>query len=597
MQEPNKRKYVGFRGNDFSNEDVKLYRSPSCVNMWKNYQNSDGAKVETRAGETLIGEFGLQIFGLFFFDITTAGNTITKTLVHAGTKLYLWTNYPTLPAAKTELFTGMNMRESHAFVFNNTLFIKDGINYLEYDGTTIKEVVGTIPLTSNNRTPEGLSYDVDGNPTLAKYQDINLLQAKKKNAFVGDGKSTNYYLDTNNLDPKSTFLMTALINDSVTAIEDIDFTVNRTTGVVMPTTASIFPAPSTAGTANIVITYSKTIAGHRDQVNKCTITTGFDNRIFIAGNQDYPNTLLHSELEDPRYIRDTSYEPEGLDLAPIKTIIAGDEVLWVVKEPSQNNTTVFYHMPTIDSTYGKIYPKNQSNISTGCLSTGLNFGDDIVFLSSEGLKAISGSINSKKLLDDRSSLVNPKMTTEIGYANAKLEEYKGYLLCLVNSHIYLADSRQISSGDFANGDDQYEWYYWEMPNNITYIKEIKGDLYLGNAAGNIYVLNGTTDNGVAINSKWTNPNDNFGTDTKLKNANKLGGTAEVAPLGADITVRYRTDKGEWKTAGTYTDLKGYIVYKIKATKWVKIQLEFSSTKPFAIYSNTLESYYGSYVKR
>ena len=38
---------------------------------------------------------------------------------------------------------------------------------------------------------------------------------------------------------------------------------------------------------------------------------------------------------------------EGLDLSEVTGLGAGNNALWVFKEPSQANTTVFYHNPTI----------------------------------------------------------------------------------------------------------------------------------------------------------------------------------------------------------------------------------------------------------
>lgn len=587
MQRPKTRKYGNFRGVDFFNSEIKLYRSPNCLNMWKNY---DTGIIETRPGVSLIGEFGLQINGLFFYDIVVAGTKTTKVIVHAGTKLYTWDNFPTLPTIKTEIYTGMNVRESQAFIWNNIFFIKDGINYLEYDGVDVKKVVGTIPITAREVTPLGEPVN-DDNDTI--YQYVNILQPKRINGFVGDGEATEYYLNARDLDPSSTFVMTATVN-GITQIEGMDFTVDREKGkVTFFTTPSV---PLQPGESNVFITFSKTITGSEDKILKSTILTGFDKRIFFSGNQDYPNTLFHSELDDPRYVRDTAYYTEGLDLSPIKAIVGGNDVLWVFKEPNQSNTTIFYHVPTIDNQYGKVYPSQQANISNGCVSTGINFNDDIVFFSNKGLEAINGAINSEKLLSHRSTLVDSKMTVESNYTSLKLAEYKGYLVCLINGKVYLADSRQVFTNELT-GEIEYEWYYWELPNAITYLKEYNNSLFLGNATGNIYELDGDTDNGVDINSKWRLPHDNFGSDTVLKSTNKRGGVADVKPIeNGKITVKCKTDNDEWKTVGTYDASKGYIVYSIKEKKFKDIQIEFSSKK-MGIISATLEAYDGSYVKR
>ena len=288
----------------------------------------------------------------------------------------------------------------------------------------------------------------------------------------------------------------------------------------------------------------------------------FDSRVFFSGNQDYPNTVFHSELNDPRYIRDNAYYMEGLDLSPVKEMIAGNDVLWVLKEPNQANTTVFYHTPTIDYTYGKIYPSKSANIATGCDGRGINFSDDIVFFSNRGMEAINGEINSEKLLAHRSSNIDKGLLAESNYDDMKLVEYKGYLMCLLNSHLYLADSRQIFTNELT-GEIEYEWYYWEFPNSINFIKEIKGKLFLGNASGSLYELSGTTDNDVEIVSKWTSPKDNFGSDTVLKTTNKRGGVADGT---GTITVKVKTDNGSWETIGTYTATNNYIVYNIKKKK-------------------------------
>lgn len=592
------RKYAEFKGIDLSSDNLLLSRSPNAVNVWKKY---DTGRIGTRPGMTLLGEFGLRVYGVHFFDITTGGSVATQVIVHAGTKLYKWDNYPTAPvmsgeeATVTELFTGMNLKESESFVINNILFIKDGLNYLEYNGTEISAVVGTIPITSNNRTPAGMSYDSSGNPTSELYQEVNLLQPKRINKFVGDGVSTNYYLDTQNLDASSIFVITVEI-DGITKIEGIDLEVNRTLGIVIPTLPETFPKPATDGVANITITFSKTVSGYADRINKCNLATMFDNRVFFSGNIDYPSTVFHTELTDARYIRDNAYYQEGLDYTPVRDMIAGDDVLWVLKEPNQSNKTIFYHTPTLDYNYGKIYPSKESNISTGCIGRGINFSDDIVFFSDRGMEAINGAINSEKLLAHRSSNIDKGILAETNYKDMKLAEYQGYLLCLVNKRIYLADSRQLFTNDLT-GELEYEWYYWELPNNITYMKEIKGILFLGNADGKTFKLDGTSDNGVEIMSKWTTPKDNFGSGTVLKTTNKRGGIADVGVVeDGTITVKAKIDNGSWEAIGNYNVDKGYIVYNIKKKKWKQIQLEFSSSN-FELFSCTLEAFTGSYIKR
>ena len=577
------RKYSNFRGVDFSNNEVNLYRSPDSVNMWKNYDDGEG--IETRPGMTLLGDFGSQIFGLFFYKIQ---DTI-QVIVHAGTKLYRWTNYPNSPVEKTELFSGMKPAFSMFHVFNSILFIHDGINYLEYDGTTCQNVVGTIPITRLGTTPSGAIYkdDVD-----YVYQDINCLTSLRKNGFVADGESTEYHLDTYDLDPAATYIMHATVN-GIDKLEAVDFTVDRTNGVVTFNEAP--PAPLEDGDSNVIITYSKANSEMANRVKKCTISVEFDNRIFFSGNPDYPNTVFHTELEDPRYVSDVGYSTVGLDMAAVKTLIPGNGILWVFKETVQNGSNAFYLTPTIDYKLGKIYPSETGNISTGCISTGVNFNDDICFFSRNGLEAIGKNLGNDQILDHRSSLVDSRLISNTDYQNIKIAEYRGYLMCLVDSKIFLADSRNLY--EKTQNKAEYEWFYWELPFDINYITEYQNDLYLGNSDGEIYILEGITDNEEAIFSKWTTAKDTFKYDSYRKITNKRGGTASVKQMENDaIKLKTKTEIRE-NEIGTYNDEKGYIVYRVKEKKWKWLQLEFSSNKPFGLFSCTLEAFIGGYVKR
>lgn len=576
------RKYSNFRGVDFSNNEVNSSRSPLALNMWKNYKDSEC--IETRPGMELLGNFGNKILGLFFFN----KEENLHVLLHVGTKLLKWTNYPNKPVQTSKLFTGMNIKESSSFTFNNTLFIKDGLNYLEYDGEKISKVVGTIPMTSYYKNPDGSTPIDSDTDTDLVYQAVNCLTSLRRNAFIGDGKSTKYQLDSIDLDSASVFLMEAEV-DGIKLIENIDFAVDRDKGIVTFNTA---PEKD----SKVYIICSKTGKGYEDRILKCNLLCEFDNRIFFSGNPDYPNAVFHCELNDPRYVRDTAYYTCGMDLSDIKAIIPGNGVLWVLKEISQNSSSLYYLTPTLDSQFDKIYPSVNGSISLGCVSTGINFNDDVVFFSNKGLEGISNSsLYSEQILQHRSSLVDAKMLQETDYTNVKLAEYNGYLACLIGSHIYLADSRKM----FQNGsnDTEYEWFYWELPNNITFIKEYRQKLYLGNSAGDLFELKGTTDNEVNINSYWTTPKDDFGYPSYSKTTNKKGNTADVKIMNNDSIHVDTIVDGTLKEKRVLSDKKGYIAYKIKDKKFKDIQIKFSSNKPFGLYSCTLQGFIAGYIKR
>lgn len=553
------RTYGPFRGVDFRGEEVNLARSPESLNMWKDYSKTES--ISTRPEIEILESFDTPVWGIFSYK---AGDE-DMLLVHSGTKLY-----KIVGGVRTEIYSGLNPARSLSFIFNEKWFFKDGLNYLVYDGTTIEEVIGYIPTTTISRNPAG------GGTT---YEDVNMLTSLRKNTFVGDGKSTEYYLDAQNID--SDYIPEITVDGSqVTA-----FVLNAAEGKI--TFNSAPAAPLTDGQDNVIIQFRKTVSGHRDRINKCTLLEVFDNRVFFSGNQDYPNTLWHSSLNDPSYCSDLDYYTEGMDLSKIRSLVAGNNALWVFKEPSQANTAVFYHNPTIDAEYGKIYPSTHSNISTGCVGAGINFNDDIVFFGRRGMEAINGDITTEQVIAHRSSLVDAKLTAETDYKDMILEEWSGYLLVFIGTKVYLADSRAV----FTNINHyEYEWYYWELSKEVTCTKVIDGILYLGTADG-VYTL---TDLTSPITSYWTTPIDRFGNPQFLKTTNKKGCVCEAS---GDLKLSVKTNKTEWEQVGQYNSVSDYLVGRIKKKKFKDLQIKFSSDTRFCIETATLECYVGGYIKR
>lgn len=590
-----KRQYINLAGVDFKNEEslVELNRSPDALNVWRNY-DEEGNCIRTRPGYIQIANFNEKINGLHMYNNTTA-------LVHSGTNLYLWNNFPSEPQNPTVLSTTMNNGKSVFFIFNDKLYINDGVNYLVYDGT-LRNVSDDayVPTTSIARNPLGGG---------TMYQDVNVLSPKRINQFIADGTSTEYWLDTTEID----LVVSVYVNDIL--IPETDYTVNTILGKVIFNTAP--SAPALSGTDNVKITYSKLVSSYTTRISNCTISQVFDNRVFFTGNILYKNTIFHSELNNPAYISDLNYYEDGTSESAIKSITVGNNILWVFKEPNQDNATVFYHIPTLDYENGKIYPSKQGNVSTGCYSESINFNDDIVFISKYGLEGINGDIEQEQLLAHRSSLVDNKLVNTNNFNNSKMYEWKGYLLILTDKYVFLADSRQKFQG--INGLE-YEWYLWNIESSkANILKEYKGNLYICGTDGKIYMLTGTNDNGNTINSYWTTPMDAFGYSNMMKTTNKRGGIAKIKTIpNGIIKVSERTNKTEDKqiisksSSGfdysnfdysnfEYTTTNdSYIVYKIKEKKFITISLKFYSDeldRPFGLFSAVIEAFIGGYVKR
>lgn len=555
------RVYSSFRGVDFRGEEINLVRSPDSLNVYKDYTETES--IRTRPEMKLREAFAEKVYGIFFYYVLSQDATIM--LVHSGNKL--WKCAGTNPHV---IYEGMNLNESQSFVYNNVFYIKDGKNYLQYDGTTVKAVEGYIPTTSIARKP------ASGGTT---YEDINMLSDYRINTFLADGTGKVFYLDADNID--TSFVPVVTVNGATTTAFTVDYTKGHITFTTAPT------KPLTDGQDNITVKFKKTVAGYKDKILKCTLLQVFDNRVFFSGNPEFPNVIYHCSLNDPTYCSDLDYYSEGLDSGMIKGLVAGNNVLWVFKEPNQANTTVFYHTPTIDSEYGKIYPSTHSSVSTGCVGKAINFNDDIIFFSERGMEGINGDITTEQVVAHRSSLVDRKLIAEPQYRFMLLEEWNGYLLVIIDNKVYLADSRAM----FTNENHaEYEWFYWEMSKNITCTKVFDGTLYLGTEDG-VYTL---TDTEANVESYWVTPKDKFKYPHKLKTSNKRGCVAEAT---GDITVYAKTEKTDFELIGEYTNVTDYFVSRIKRKKFKDIQLKFHSNTRFSLETVTLECFIGGYIKR
>lgn len=115
--EEHSRYYGNFRGVDFSSDHTQIHpsRLAYLVNMYKDYQSGQGEALETIAGyrrradfskSITVGSSGIattnasavtnnnEIYGVFYFKCKRKNEVARRVVVHSGSKLYLWHNYP-----------------------------------------------------------------------------------------------------------------------------------------------------------------------------------------------------------------------------------------------------------------------------------------------------------------------------------------------------------------------------------------------------------------------------------------------------------------------------------------------------------------------
>lgn len=464
--------------------------------------------------------------------------------------------------------------------------VYDGNGYLKY--TLNNEAYF---YDDNNKKLYNSSYDEIVNNELHNSKGYIKYTKNGKTYWYDEAYQVMYDEDLNQVTWSSTDGYTKVTTDvtlaKLTKVIDYPYTESPSTGII---TFSTPPAtPLTDGSDNVIIQFRRTVKGYRERITNCTMVEQFDNRVFFSGNPNYPNVLWHCSLDDPTYCSDVDYYEEGVSDSAVKGIVAGNNALWVLKEPSQTNTTIFYHNPAIDSEYGKTYPSSHSSIATGCVGASENFNDRIIFFSDRGMEGISSDVTTEQVISHLSSFIDNRLLNEENYKNMKLAEFEGYLFVFINNHVYLADSRATGQ---VNNHNEYEWFYWELPINVEFVLVDDGSLYIGSDK-TLYTLSNYGDR--EINSYITTFDDEMNHPQMRKITNKRGCTIDVE--GTKVSLYVKTDKTDFEKIKDYDITNGRIVAKVKRKKWKSIQLKLEADVPFYFYSATLESYITNYLKK
>lgn len=449
-------------------ESATLPEASSEINGMKTYKIKLGDNVHTVKDVTLLSGESIML-NVDYFDPATHELSISRSDLNESENISISFVEGTIKEENI-LFTGMNEQSSKSFILNNWLYIIDGKNYLVYDGHSVRSVLDNayIPTTYINIIPSGENADIG-----TEYEQRNILQPRFKHTFIADGETTEFYMNENELEEISEVKVYGKIANDC----EFDLKNGKITFAVAP------PRPENAPDgsypefyAGIEITAKKTfksISGVTSEcaeigtlVTDCTIATVFDNRVFMSGNPAYPNHVFYcgrniTGYVDPSYFGILNYMQDGVGISPITGMIPVADTLMILKSDSQQDGSTYFHTPTEtgENLQPKVYPSTQGLSGLGCLGPCINFLDDPIFISTLGVEAIGQlSVRLERSAEHRSSLVDAKLTN-YDLASAKLEEWNGYLILLVDGRIFMADSRQRYTGE--TGTTEYEWYYLE----------------------------------------------------------------------------------------------------------------------------------------
>lgn len=185
----------------------------------------------------------------------------------------------------------------------------------------------------------------------------------------------------------------------------------------------------------------------------CTVGEVFDGRVFLSGNPSFPGTVFYSSRATasrlPTYFGERSFFSDGSG-AKITALLPIGGNLAVFKERDEGFGSIFYHKPEAN---GKEvdYPVSFTHGGITDVKAAYTFLDDHLFLSSEGVLALGGGSDYRRIYN-RSATVSRLIRDG---DSPTLTEWGGYLVLLIGENILLADSRQKTG---TGSDFGYEWY-------------------------------------------------------------------------------------------------------------------------------------------
>lgn len=533
-------KIDSFLGVDFTSDinEIDTRRTPEG----QNFVNNNGA-VEKINGYKILAYLGdkANLNGIWNVD-TTRGEFF---VVHCGTKLYeMKTDFSSYQV----ILEGLADVNSTGIILSNKLVILDSKRAIIYDVMSETQSVGYldemgyVPTTHIARTPNGLAGQA--------YEVVNLLQAQRIVLFTSDETSTEYVLPEQNIDK---VLAVEVLNENAEWVAKA-YTPDLVKGII--TFSSAVGKPVIDDQDNVRVRYSKDEASYKSQVNKCTMMMAYgyegrNNRLFVAGNPDYPNIITYSGIDDATYFPANAVINVGLSTVPIMSLerLNSGEMV-VLKDVSDSDSTIFY------IGYGMFNGEEVFNVQgsakgEGCISnkaTAYLMNEPLV-LTHNGIFAINGSsINDERFAYHRSYYIDGKLLKEKNLEKAIGCSFDGKYFLAVNDRVYVADSRfKTTNKNSKTSNYQYEWYFWtDLPITLWFVWN--NELYFGDKSGNICKFRDNLDENRYLNDTkpvkayWRTPFLDLGSISYKKTIKRIFISSN--PTDSEMTVGYITKKGE-----------------------------------------------------
>lgn len=245
--------------------------------------------------------------------------------------------------------------------------------------------------------------------------------------------------------------------------------------------------------------------GYSDRIASCRFgvlfgTSGNTDRLFLAGNPDFPNVDFYSAMDDYTYFEDVNTVSMGSDgYAVLGYARLADNTLAIFKEKSQSEASIFYRTSYYKEFYTaagaldevlSIFPTTAGNIGETVISRHAcaDFGGDNLILSENGIFGIVLTDNvatATRYARERSLAINARLRREEKLSDAVAICYRGRYYLAVGGHCYVADARyRYGTNEALDGAYQYEWWYLDnIPAHVW--AELGGALWFGTEDGRL----------------------------------------------------------------------------------------------------------------
>lgn len=455
-----------------------------------------------------------------------AGNVKGTEYLIAACDGKLWKVHDGADWCKTSLGDLDTSGEVFFFGYSEILYIMNGKKYLQWDGTTLKEVEGYRPVVSVAVAPTG------GGTLL---EEVNKLNGLRCCRFSPDGTAKTFQLPEKKI--QSVDYVKNL--DTKADISATQYTVDKTAGTVTFTTA---PAK---GVSSLEIGWTMAATG-RAKVSAMRYAETFngatDNRVFLYG--DGSNQAFYSGLDydgNPRadYFPDMNVLKVGEANTPITSLIRHYSRLIVYKTSSVY--AVQYGITTLadESTKAAFYttPINRAigNAALGQVRLVLNsprslFGHDCYEWRNNSSYSSNLSVDERqaKRISDRITATMDNFDLAKCYCWDD-NDGQEYYICYDGKalvHNYAVDA----------------WYLY-TDFHVSCMVNFRGELFYGDTTGRFASLayRHRTDFGDAIKSYWESGSISFDKDYMRKYSAMLW--VGIKPEGnAEVWATVQTDK-------------------------------------------------------